>query len=114
MGDPDADIPIEQVDVSITVPVTGKRVTYALVLNESYSQKVTYSPEPDKRFSSGTVYTATAELTAKEGYCFTKDTKITVNGESCTLVSQDAKKAVVTRTFPRTAYMVINEGSMKP
>jgi len=84
----------------VTVPVTGGKAVSAITPTEQYTGKVEWEPEDDY-FASGTQYTATIILYAKEGYTEqgVPANFFTVAGATAT---NDAETRIITAVFPKT------------
>jgi len=101
---------VDSVELSMAAPVTGE-VPVTEISGESYTGAVSWSGDPDM-FAAETVYTATATLSAKEGYKFPADATVTLNGETVTAERDVDGKLVVTYTFPATAKKDISSAEL--
>ena len=75
--------------------------------NETTIEAVEWSPT-DTVFAPATSYTLTVTLKSKDGFCFTKDTKITLNQKEMKIISpspleKDVKEVKAAYTFDKTA-----------
>ena len=75
--------------------------------NETTIEAVEWSPT-DTVFAPATSYTLTVTLKSKKGFCFTKDTKITLNQKEMKIISpspleKDVKEVKAAYTFDKTA-----------
>ena len=75
--------------------------------NETTIEAVEWSPT-DTVFAPTTSYTLTVTLKSKKGFCFTKDTKITLNQKEMKIISpspleKDVKEVKAAYTFDKTA-----------
>ena len=75
--------------------------------NETTIEAVEWSPT-DTVFAPATSYTLTVTLKSKEGFCFTKDTKITLNQKEMKIISpspleKEVQEVKAAYTFDKTA-----------
>ena len=75
--------------------------------NETTIEAVEWSPT-DTVFAPATSYTLTVTLKSKDGFCFTKDTKITLNQKEMKIISpspleKEVKEVKAAYTFDKTA-----------
>lgn len=75
--------------------------------NETTIEAVEWSPT-DTVFAPATSYTLTVTLKSKKGFCFTKDTKITLNQKEMKIISpspleKEVKEVKAAYTFDKTA-----------
>jgi len=94
--------------LTLTAPVKGETPAATAVVAEdaNYSAgNVTWKAGEEvftgEAFAASTVYTASIDLTAKEGYAFADDATATVNGQDATVTKTDAG-VTVAYTFPET------------
>lgn len=95
---------ITSCSLSVTAPVTGKAPQSSIEGTDRYTGKISWNCA-ESVFQAGTAYTADIELTAKNGYCFSTDTIVSVSGASSVSkeVSQDGSTMTISAVFEATA-----------
>ncbi len=85
----------------VTPPACGEIPVSVITASAQFKGAVSWSTSPVK-FSANTVYTATIELTAKDGYTLegVSDNFFEVSGAS--VVTNDADSGIITAEFPAT------------
>ncbi|MBP8082495.1 MAG: hypothetical protein KAZ87_04755, partial [Spirochaetes bacterium] len=85
----------------VTPPAYGETPVSVITANAQFSGTVSWSTSPTK-YEANTVYTATIELTAKDGYTLdgVSDDFFEVSGAS--VVSNDSDSGIITAEFPAT------------
>lgn len=102
-GAPESDTIIDISEIGgVTVPERGETPVSEITETDQYTGTVAWDPA-DATFAAETVYTATIELTAKEGYTLTgvEENFFTVDGTSAP-AENDADSGVITAVFPAT------------
>ena len=106
---------IDTVSLTVDEPVGGAKVqdTVAAIADANPNYTITDSAWLDKKhkpvkgtFAAGKQYTWAADLTANDGYFFTKTTTGTVNDQNAIIIpmsSETSKTLVVTQTFTAAA-----------
>ncbi len=95
---------ITSVALNVTAPALGKTpnttaTTVPASANYTVSA-VTWSPA-DAQFKAGEAYTASAVVTAKDGYNFTANTAAKINGKTATVVLNNDGTLTVSYTFSK-------------
>ena len=86
----------------LTQPVTGATPVTTATETEQYTGAVTWTPVVSETFATGTEYTATITLTAKDGFTFIGVAENFFTVEGAVTVSNAANSGVVTSKFPAT------------
>jgi len=87
----------------VTVPVTGKSPSLAVLPTTEYTAEITSWSPGDDPFNIAIVYTATITLAPKPGYTLTGVSANFFTVDGATTVTNPAGSGVVTAVFPETA-----------
>jgi len=100
---------IQTININVTAPKTGETPDLRATTSEvGYTCKdVAWNPN-DNPFEGGVKYTANITLTANEGYTFSDNMQVTVNGNTAKVLSGNKTPTTVTLAYTFSATEVIS------
>jgi len=95
--------PITSVALNVATPTAGQTASASFTGANNFTGKLSWVPS-GSTFKPGTVYTATATLTANSGYTFKglMPSNVTVNGQPAIVSSNSGNKLTIVYAFPKT------------